>query len=142
MDEEKITKVGVGVMILKDGKVLLGKRKSLHGEGQYSPPGGHLEHLEGFEDAVRREVMEECGVKIKNIKFVHVANIMHYAPKHYMNIFFSADWDSGEPEVLEPKKCESWDWYDLDNLPEPLFLQTKLGIENYKSGNHYNDKVG
>ena len=139
--EEQITKVGVGVMIMKDGKVLLGKRKALHGQGEYSPPGGHLEYMESFEDAVIREVAEECGLKIKNIKFVHVANIFAYKPKHYINIFFYADWESGEPEVLEPDKCESWEWYDLDKLPEPLFIQTKLGVENYKSGNHYNNKV-
>lgn len=40
---DKITKVGVAVMILKDGKVLLSKRRGSHGEGEYSFPGGHLE---------------------------------------------------------------------------------------------------
>lgn len=139
--ENNITKVGVGVMIMKDGKVLLGKRKALHGLGEYSAPGGHLEYMESFEDAVIREVSEECGVKIKNIQFVHVANIFAYKPKHYINVCFSADWESGEPQVLEPDKCESWGWYELDQLPEPMFIQTKLVIENYKSGNHFNNKV-
>jgi len=34
--EENIPKVGVGVMIFKDGKILLGKRKGSHGAGEYS----------------------------------------------------------------------------------------------------------
>ena len=136
-----MTKVGVGVLIFKDRKVLLGKRKSVHGQGEYAPTGGHLEYMESFEDCARRETLEECGVKIKNLEFVHVANIMSYASKHYINIILSAEWESGEAKVLEPEKCESWDWYDLDNLPEPMFVQAKLGIENYKSGNHFNDKV-
>jgi hypothetical protein len=32
-----------------------------------------------------------------------------------------ADWQSGEPVVCEPDKCESWGWYDPKNLPEPVF---------------------
>lgn len=138
---EQKTKVGVGVLIFRDGKVLLGKRKSSHGAGQYSAPGGHLDYMESFEDCAIRETLEECGVQIKNLEFVHVANIMAYAPKHYINIVLRAEWESGEPEVLEPGKCESWGWYDLDNLPNPMFIQTKLGIENYKSENHFNNKV-
>ncbi|WP_134596929.1 NUDIX domain-containing protein, partial [Pseudomonas aeruginosa] len=35
--------VGVGVLILRDGKVLLGRRKGSHGAGCWSAPGGHLE---------------------------------------------------------------------------------------------------
>jgi 8-oxo-dGTP diphosphatase len=141
--ESKIqaTRVGIGILVFKEGKILLGKRKSLHGEGQYSAPGGHLEYLESFEECAIRETMEECGVKIKNLRFVHVANILHYEPKHYINICLYADWESGEPKVLEPEKAESWDWYDPDNLPEPMFIQTKLGLDNFKSGNHFNDKV-
>ncbi len=60
-------KVGIGVMILKDGKVLLGKRKGSHGAGQYAFPGGHLEYMESFEDCARRETREECGIEIQNI---------------------------------------------------------------------------
>jgi 8-oxo-dGTP diphosphatase len=34
-------KVGVGVCIVKDNKVLLGKRKNSHGDGTWAFPGGH-----------------------------------------------------------------------------------------------------
>ncbi len=36
------TKVGVGILLIQDGKILMGKRKSSHGEGRWAPPGGHL----------------------------------------------------------------------------------------------------
>lgn len=42
--------VGVGVLILRDGKVLLGRRKGSHGAGCWSAPGGHLEFGEVVED--------------------------------------------------------------------------------------------
>ena len=65
MDERP--KVGVGVIIIKDGKVLLGKRKNAHGEGSWSFPGGHLEFNEELFDCAKREVLEETGIKIKNL---------------------------------------------------------------------------
>ncbi|HOB90168.1 MAG TPA: NUDIX domain-containing protein [Candidatus Colwellbacteria bacterium] len=138
MDEYK-PRVGIGVMIFKEGKVLLGKRKGSHGEGEYAFPGGHLEYLESFSDCGRRETREECGIEIKNIRFQYLANVTKYAPKHYAHIGLSADWDSGEPQVLEPDKSESWDWYDLDNLPKPLFEPCALAIRCHKENKNYLD---
>ena len=56
MSELQRPKVGVGVMIFKNGKVLLGKRKGSHGEGEFALPGGHLEYMEGFANCASREV--------------------------------------------------------------------------------------
>jgi 8-oxo-dGTP diphosphatase len=139
MNEQQRPKVGVGVMILKEGKVLLGKRKGSHGEGEFAFPGGHLEYMEGFADCARREVLEECGIEIENIRFQLLANVTKYAPKHYVHISLLADWKSGEPKVLEQEKCESWDWYDLENLPSPMFEMCKLSIESYGVGKNYWD---
>jgi len=132
-------KVGVGVMILKDGKVLLGKRKGVHGEGEYAFPGGHLEYMESFEDCARREVNEECGIKIKNIRFQFLANVTKYTPKHYVHVGLLAEWEDGKPEVLEPEKSELWDWYEIDKLPQPMFEMAKLAIDSYRRGVNYYD---
>ncbi len=134
-------KVGVGVMIFKDGKVLMTKRKSLHGQGEYSFPGGHIEYMESFEDAVHREVMEEAGIKIKNLKFLHVANVLFYKPKHYINTCFTADWESGVPQIMESEKSEDWNWYDLNDLPSPIFRQSLLAIESYTTGKNYYNEI-
>jgi len=139
-EENQKTKVGVGVMIFKDDKVLLGKRKGSHGAGEYSFPGGHLEYMEGFEECAVRETLEEAGIEIKNVKFLWLKNTTFYTPKHYVHIGLIADWKSGEPEVLEPEKCEGWDWYDLNNLPKPLFKLCETTFEAYKSGRIYYDK--
>lgn len=138
--KEERTKVGVGVMILKDGKVLLGKRKGSHGAGEYAFPGGHLEYMEFFEDCAKRETFEEAGIEIKNIKFQCIANTKKWTPKHYVHIGVIAELESGEPKVLEPEKCEGWDWYDIENLPEPIFNLVLPQIEAYKSGKNYYDK--
>lgn len=132
-------RVGVGVMVFKDGKVLVKKRKGSHGEGDYGFPGGHLEYMESFEDCARREVREECGIEIQNIRFNYLSNLTRYNPKHFIDVGVVADWASGEPQVLEPEKNESWEWYDIDNLPEPLFYPCVMAVEAYKTGKTYFD---
>jgi 8-oxo-dGTP diphosphatase len=139
MSEEPRIKAGVGVMIIRDGKVLLGKRRGSHGAGEYAFPGGHLEFGESIIDAAKREAMEEAGVKIKNIKFLCFTNLTKYEGKHYMDFGVSAELENDEPKVMEPDFMESWDWYDIDNLPEPLFGATTNRIEAYKTGKNFFD---
>lgn len=136
---ENRPKVGIAVMVFKNGKILLGKRKGSHGEGEYAFPGGHMEYMESFEGCVKREVKEEAGIEIGNIKFLRLSNLKAYAPKHYVDIGLMAQWISGEPQILEPEKCEGWGWYDMDNLPQPLFSTIDSYIEAYKTGRDYWD---
>ena len=139
MDKEQWPKVGLGVMVMKDGKVLLGKRKSSHGSGEWAWPGGHLEYMESFEMCARREVREETGMEIKNVRFLRLYNLKEYAPKHYADLGFMAQWAKGEPRVLEPKKCERWEWFNLNALPSPLFATVPSFIEAYKTGKNFFD---
>lgn len=136
---ESNPRVGVGVIIFKDGKILLGRRQGSHGAGEYSFPGGHLDYMESFGDCARRETMEEAGIEIENIKFQYAANVKSYAPKHYVHVGLTADWKSGEPQVLEPDKRLDWNWYDLNDLPKPLFKMCELSIDSYKTGRNYYD---
>lgn len=92
MNIEQRPKVGVGVMIFKDGKILLGKRVGAHGSGEYALPGGHLEHLESIVACARREVLEETGLEIENVRFSQLTNLVGYAPKHYVDIGLITDW--------------------------------------------------
>jgi 8-oxo-dGTP diphosphatase len=124
--------VGICVLILKDGKILLGKRRGSHGAGQYAAPGGHLEHLESFYQCATREVLEETGMQIGPLRFLRVLNATQYAPKHYVDIAFVAAWESGEPEVREPDKVESWGWYSPDDLPSPLFAMLPSAIDAFR----------
>lgn len=137
--EENRVQVGVGVMVMKNGKVLLGKRNGSHGKGEYAWPGGHMEYMESFEQVAKREVKEETGMEIENIRFLRLYNLKEYAPKHYVDIGLIADWKSGEPQVIEPEKCEGWDWYPIDALPQPLFSTIPTYIEAYTTGRNYWD---
>jgi 8-oxo-dGTP diphosphatase len=136
---EQHTKISVMVMVIKDEKILLGKRKGVHGEDQFASPGGHLEYMESFTECALREIDEECGIEVQNIKFLFVANIAEFAPKHYCRVGLITKWKNGEPQLLEPESCESWDWYDIDNLPSPLFSSVGQGIQAYRTGKNFFD---
>lgn len=131
--------VGVGVMIFKGQKVLLGKRRGSHGEGEYAFPGGHLEFRESFENCAVRETREETGIEITDVKFLFAANILRYRGKHYVHIGMIAQWKGGEPKVLEPNKSESWGWYSLSKPPQPLFEPCELSFKSYKTGTNFFD---
>ncbi len=119
-------RVGVGVYIRNNGKVLMGKRLSAHGRGTLCPPGGKLEKNESWEDCVRRETREESNLEIGVIKLVGVTNdIWPELDTHYVPLHFVADWESGEATLNEPDKFESWQWFEWDNLPEPLILSAR-----------------
>lgn len=131
--------VGVGVMVIRGDTVLLHKRKNAHGDGEYASPGGHLEHGESFEACARREIAEECGVEVENVRFHFLSNIDKWKPRHYVHIGLVADWVGGEPQVLEPEKCDGWGWYPLDALPQPLFYATEQQVAAFRDNVTYRD---
>lgn len=131
--------VGIGVMVIKDGKVLMTKRKGAHGTGEYAYPGGHMEFGESFEQCAKREVMEETGLEIKNVRFLRLDNVVKYTGKHYVDIALQADWVSGEPQLLEPDRAAEWKWFDFDNLPEPLFEFCISAFDSLRTGKNYYD---
>lgn len=127
---DSIVRVGIGVYIVRDGKVLFGKRKGAHDVGAWAPPGGHLEFGETWQDCAYREVAEEVGIVINNVRYGFVTNdIFKGDNKHYITIAMIADYVSGEPMILEPEKCEGWDWFSWDNLPNPLMVTTQNAIK-------------
>jgi len=123
MNETKRPTIGVGVFVIKDHKILMGKRKNALGDGSWALPGGHLEWNETPEQCAQREVMEEAGITIKNMrKGTFTNDVFEQAGKHYVTLFIIADYTSGIPTVCEPDKCEQWEWFSWHELPQPLFL--------------------
>lgn len=115
--------VGVGVVIRRDGKVLLGKRRGSHGDATWGLPGGHLDPGESVEGCARRETAEETGLRITSTVNIGFTNdIFEAENKHYVTLFVEAADPGGTPQLLEPDKCESWEWFSTDQLPQDLFI--------------------
>lgn len=115
-------KVGVAVLVWRDGKIIVYKRRGSHGHDTWCMPGGNLEFGESWEACAKREVMEEVGVVIDNVRFCAVTNdIFKKESKHYVTIYMEADWAANEPESKEPEKVIGVEWRALNDLPAPLF---------------------
>ena len=118
-------RVGVGAFVLQsrqpseNPRFLIGKRLNAHGEGTWATPGGHLELGETPEECAAREVLEETGLKVTNARFLTATN--DYMPadnKHYVTMFMVCvlEDESAEAKVLEPDKCEAWEWASWEEL--------------------------
>jgi len=97
----------------------MGKRKGSHGAGTWALPGGHLEFEESFEECARREVLEETGLNVDSLRFLTATNdVMQAERKHYITIFMvcCVANDDAEPQILEPDKCESWEWVVWESM--------------------------
>lgn len=145
--EKKKVGAGLGVLILKDNKILLGKRHTnpnkadseLHGEGTWTMPGGKLEFGESFEEGAKREVFEETGLELGKIEVICVNNDKNdYA--HFITIGLFSDDFIGEPKVMEPDEITEWQWFGLNNLPDQMYFPSVNVLENYKKGLFYISK--
>lgn len=115
------TRIGVGILIVRDGRLLLGQRRGSHGAGTWAPPGGHLEADEDVEACARREALEETGLALGTVRpGPWSVDAFPERGVRYVTLFVLATAD-GEPRTAEPEKCDGWAWHAWDALPTPLF---------------------
>lgn len=115
--------IGVGVLVWRDGKLLLGKRINKDKSTCWQFPGGHLESYESVTQCATREVMEETGLEVNRIRHLGFTDKPFVIEsRQYITLLVSGDYVSGELETREPEKCEAWQWFDYPDLPSPLFL--------------------
>lgn len=143
LDKKKVGS-GFGIMIMRDGKVLLGRRHEdpdkadteFHEEGTWTFPGGKLEWGESFEDGARREVLEETGITLKEVRVIAVNGDKNtYA--HFVTVGMFCDEFEGEPRVMEPDEITEWRWFNLDDLPKPLYFPSAKLLDNYQQQKFY-----
>jgi 8-oxo-dGTP diphosphatase len=138
--DEKRVGVGVGVMILKDGMLLLGKRTPnsgslLRGDNTWTMPGGKLRFGEGIDDCAFREVLEETGVRVDKVGLRLVSVSSDSAgDAHFVTIGFLSQKFDGSPVAREPETVSEWKWFRLDSLPDNLFFPSERIIRNYLDG--------
>ena len=86
-------RVGCSVLIKSNNKLLLGIRNKEPNKGMIITPGGGVELFERMEDTVKREIMEETGLEITNIKQLKTYEIINKPDEHRIIIYWSADYD-------------------------------------------------
>jgi len=95
------------------GQELLLARSPQYSPGMYSALAGFVEPGESIEDCVVREVAEEVGVTVKNLRYY---GSQSWPFPHSLMVAFTAEWDSGEI-VPQPEEIEHAAWFGVDALP-------------------------
>ena len=135
---ENYIKIGIGVMIKSDGKILLGKRCSkvdpggIFAPGSWTLPGGKQEYDETIYEGAIREIKEETNLDLKPEDLVIFGAADDIQPnKHFITMHIIANSYSGVLKNMEPTKHSEWKWFDLNDLPENLYSPSKKFIDEY-----------
>lgn len=142
--EKKRVGAGLGVILIRNGKILLGKRhpdpdkagSAFRSAGEWSLPGGKLEWGETFEECAIREVKEETGITILDPKIISVHNFKN-KHAHFMTVGVVAKKWKGEAKVMEPDEMTDWQWFPLKKLPYPRYFPSFGVINNYLKKKFY-----
>lgn len=102
--------LGVGLAILRDGKLLLCRRMKAPEAGHWNIVGGKVDHMERAEIAARREAEEETGLSIGPIRYLGITEqVIEADRQHWISLLYVTDDTSGDPQLTEPDKrnrCE------------------------------------
>jgi ADP-ribose pyrophosphatase YjhB (NUDIX family) len=105
--------VGVGALVMREGKLLLVRRAQEPGKGRWTNPGGYIEQLEPIHDTIQREVREETGVEAVVNKVIAVRDL----PRNIHNLYIAFDMEyvSGDPEP-DGVEVDAAGFYSLEEM--------------------------
>ncbi|MEH0542002.1 NUDIX domain-containing protein [Streptomyces sp. B21-105] len=141
--ETVLNAVGAHLYLERDGEILLGLR---HPDSPFAPLkhhflAGHCER-ESAVACLVREAREEAGLEIAagDVELAHVVHVVDSPTgRPRLQLVFRARRWKGEPRLLEPDKCLSWDWWPLDALPEPMVAYARTAVAGIRAGRPYSE---
>ncbi len=125
-------KVGVGVLVAEDGRLLLVRRRMKPQLGKWSIPAGFLDHGEDPEATAVREALEETGLTVKVEGLVGVYTNPPEEGGASIFILYLARRVAGE--VMAGDDADAAAFFGLDELPELAFASTREAIRFLRSG--------
>lgn len=127
-------RVGCSVLIKSNNKLLLGIRNKEPNKGLIITPGGGVELFENMIDTVKREIMEETGLKITNIKQLKTYEIINKPDEHRIIIYWSADYDKNSihsaSDLTNAKFYSKEEIQELDKLGKLSSITKQVLADN------------
>ncbi len=125
----KQPRLGCGVVVLRDGKLLLIQRLKAPEAGSWGLPGGKIDWMEPAEHAAARELLEETGLTAGPLSLLCAADHIDPAEdEHWLAPVFLSLEAVGEPVLLEPSKHAALGWFNPADPPERLTLTARAAI--------------
>ncbi len=112
------------IVCIRRGEEILLARAPYWPERMHSVLAGFVEPGETLEQAVEREVMEEVGITVKNIKYF---GSQPWPFPNSLMLGFTADYAGGEIDI-DPIEIEAASWFTIDNLPK---LSSQMSISRW-----------
>lgn len=110
---DKPIRKAVRCYLIKDNEVVVTKyKKGNKKEGYYDIPGGKIEKGESPKQTAIREMKEETGIEIQNLKYKGIMTIEYPDRMFIFDTFISKEYE-GEPQEFEENTSE---WIDIDKL--------------------------
>jgi 8-oxo-dGTP diphosphatase len=111
--------VGVGAVVWRNDRVLLVRRGKPPRDGQWSLPGGAQQLGETLLEAVTREVLEETGLVVEDVRFLAAVDLVDRQPDgrvryHYTLVDFTAEAPAGDAAAGDDAVAVAW--FTLDEL--------------------------
>jgi ADP-ribose pyrophosphatase YjhB (NUDIX family) len=122
--------LAVDAVIVRDGKILLGKRGGEPCKGMWATIGGFNEWGETLEETVAREVMEEAGLTVTACHLLNVYSDPARDPRQVVAVAYVVE-TTGEPVAGDD--IEEVKWVPLDEVPTELALDHAKIIADYKA---------
>lgn len=127
-------RVGCSVLIKSNNKLLLGISNKEPNRGMIITPGGGIELFERMEDTVKREIMEETGLEITNIKQLGTYEIINNPDEHRIIIYWSADYNKNSvhsaTDLLDAKFYTKEEIKELDKLKKLSSITKQVLSDN------------
>lgn len=124
-------KVGVGVAVIDQEKLMLVRRRMNPGRGKWSLPGGYLDRGEDPQQTAVREALEETGLEVEIDGLI---DVYHNPPSEggaSVFILYHAKLMGGNPQAGDD--ADAVGFFGLDELPEIAFASTLDAIEKLKT---------
>ncbi len=105
--------VGVGAIVIKDGRVLLVQRAAPPSQGLWAIPGGSLEAGETLQQGAEREIREETGITIRAGEPVYAFDFLQYDDEkrlqyHFVIVDVEGEYLEGEVKAADDALAARW----------------------------------
>lgn len=122
----------VSAIIYRNGKILLCHRAASPFKGKWDLPGGFLEEGESAMEGMRREMKEELGIELKDIRLLTVEGPAYYPfggqDNYNIDVYYEVT-TRDEPRVASNNEMTEIGWFDPNNLPPMAFETNVKAIE-------------